>query len=139
MIDLPNLPIIIMNGDVLTKVDFKELLSFHVEHGADATMCVREYDFQVPYGVVKSKDHRIESIVEKPIHKFFINAGIYVLNADILNFVNGEDYLDMPKFFSMMINKEKEVNMFPLHEYWLDIGRMEQFERAQQDVREVFK
>ena len=137
--DLPNLPIIIMNGDLLTKVDFKELLSFHKGHGGDATMSVREYDFQVPYGVVKAEEHRIKSIVEKPIHKFFINAGIYVLNPDILSNIDGKEYLDMPNLLSDLININKQVTMFPLHEYWLDIGRMEQFDRAQVDVREVFE
>ena len=131
-----DLPILVMNGDLLTKVDFQELLFFHSENGGDATMCVREYDFQVPYGVIQAEEHRITSIVEKPVHKFFINAGIYVLNPDSLNTIDGKSYLDMPHLLSEKINGNRQVNMFPLHEYWLDVGQVEEFEKAQLDSQE---
>lgn len=134
--DLPDLPIIMMNGDLLTKVDFLELLSFHKEHDAVATMCVREYDFQVPYGVISADEHKITSIVEKPVQKFFVNAGVYVLNPLLLNEVDRESYLDMPHLLSNKIDQEKLVSMFPLHEYWLDIGQMEEYERANREIIE---
>jgi len=136
--NIPGLPVLLMNGDLLTKVDFQELLSFHVEHGGEATMCVREYVFQVPYGVIQAEEHRITSIVEKPVHKYFINAGIYVLNPSILNTIDGKSYLDMPHLLIENINGNKQVNMFPLHEYWLDIGQMKQYEQAQVEIRENF-
>ena len=136
--NIPGLPVLLMNGDLLTKVDFHELLSFHVEHGGEATMCVREYVFQVPYGVIQAEEHRITSIVEKPVHKYFINAGIYVLNPSILNTIDGKSYLDMPHLLIENINGNKQVNMFPLHEYWLDIGQMKQYEQAQVEIRENF-
>lgn len=139
---LPNevieLPILMMNGDVLTKVDFKQLLDFHCEHDVEATMCVREYDFQVPYGVIEGKDQYVTNIVEKPVHKFFINAGIYVLNASILGNIDGSKYIDMPHLLGERIGNNKEVAMFPLHEYWLDIGRMEQYDQAQIDSKALF-
>jgi dTDP-glucose pyrophosphorylase len=131
--DLPELPILMMNGDLLTKINFEHLLNFHNEQGGDATMCVREYDFQVPYGVIKAKDHRIRSIVEKPLHKFFVNAGIYVLTKSILDMVDGKSYLDMTDMLESKIKHDGQVNMFPVHEYWLDIGQVDQFEQAQTD------
>ena len=127
------LPLIMMNGDLLTTVDFEHLLNFHNEHGGDVTMCVREYDFQVPYGVIESDHHRVTGIVEKPVHNFFVNAGIYVLSPKVLEQVDGINYLDMPHMLETVIEQEGQVNMFPLHEYWLDIGQMEQFEKAQND------
>jgi len=136
--NIPGLPVLLMNGDLLTKVDFQELLSFHVEHGGEATMCVRKHVFQVPYGVIQAEEHRITSIVEKPVHKYFINAGIYVLNPSILNTIDGKSYLDMPHLLIENINGNKQVNMFPLHEYWLDIGQMKQYEQAQVEIRENF-
>jgi len=136
--NLPDLPIILMNGDLLTKVDFKELLAFHAENGSEATLCVREYDFQIPYGVVKMEKHRVTSIVEKPVHKFFINAGIYVLNPDVINAIDGKSYLDMPHLLNNKMNENIQVNMFPLYEYWLDIGQIEQFKKAQVDSRKYF-
>lgn len=136
--DLPELPILMMNSDLLTKIDFEHLLNFHMEHDSDATMCVREYDFQVPYGVIKAQEHRITNIVEKPVHKFFVNAGIYVLSPSIVASVEGTTYLDMPHMLEASIKKGSHVNMFPVHEYWLDIGQMEQFDQAQQDLSELF-
>jgi dTDP-glucose pyrophosphorylase len=135
--NLPKLPIIMINGDLLTKVDFEHLLDFHNNNDADATMCVREYDFQVPYGVVNIKGFRIEKIKEKPIHKFFVNAGIYILNKNIINKVDGKSRIDITDLLETELNNGR-VNAFPIHEYWLDIGRMEEFEKANKDVASIF-
>ena len=135
--NLPSLPIIVMNGDLLTKVDFKNLLNFHCEHNSEATMCVREYDFQVPYGVVEIDDYNIKRITEKPVHKFFVNAGIYVLNRSLINKVDGKSCLDMTDFLEKELNNGG-VNAFPIHEYWLDIGQMEEYEKANREFSTVF-
>jgi dTDP-glucose pyrophosphorylase len=129
-----DLPILMMNGDLLTKIDFKELLNFHLEEGGDATMCTREYDFQVPYGVIKTNGQYASSIVEKPIHKFFVNAGVYVISPPMLDTIDGVSYLDMPDLLQKKIDSSGQVNVFPVHEYWLDIGQMEQFDQAQMDI-----
>ncbi|MBF0231437.1 MAG: nucleotidyltransferase family protein [Desulfamplus sp.] len=136
---LPNLPILMMNGDLLTKIDFKELLNFHNEQGGDATICVRKYDFQVPYGVIESRDNRITKIVEKPVHKFFVNAGIYALNSAIIEKLDGITYIDMPHLLESRIETGGQVNMFPLHEYWMDIGEKGQFIQAQEDSIRLFQ
>ena len=135
--DLPDLPIIVMNGDLLTKVDFKNLFNFHCEHNSEATMCVREYDFQVPYGVVEIDDYNIKRITEKPVHKFFVNAGIYVLNRSLINKVDGKSYLDMTDFLEKELNNSG-VKAFPIHEYWLDIGQVEEYEKANREFSTVF-
>ncbi len=135
--NLPSLPIIVMNGDLLTKVDFKNLLNFHCEHNSEATMCVREYDFQVPYGVVEIDNYNIKEIKEKPVHRFFVNAGIYVLNRSLINKVDGKSYLDMTDFLEKELNNGG-VNAFPIHEYWLDIGQMEEYEKANREFSTVF-
>lgn len=132
--NIPKLPILMMNGDLLTNVDLKELLRFHLEEGEDATMCVREYDFQVPYGVVETNGKHVISIEEKPIHRFFVNAGIYVLNPSILDMVDGKSYIDMPQLLEQKIRESGKVSMFPVHEYWLDIGQIDEFDQAQSDV-----
>ena len=132
--DMPDLPLLVMNGDLLTKINFEHLLQFHKEEGGLATMCVREYDFQVPYGVIKSEGRRITSIEEKPVHKFFVNAGIYVLEPELVRSLNKTSYLDMPDLLEDKINQDQQINMFPVHEYWLDIGRMEEIERARGSI-----
>ena len=113
-------------------------MSFHLEEEADATICVREYDIQVPYGVIKADGQIVRSIEEKPLHKFFVNAGVYVLNPSILGDIDGINYLDMPHLLEEKIKNNACVSMFPLHEYWMDIGQIEQFNQAQQDVVDLF-
>lgn len=133
---LPELPVLIMNGDLLTEVNFEHLLRFHNEQGGVATICVRKNEFQVPYGVIDAKGSRVVKIVEKPVHSFFVNAGIYVLNPEVVNSIRNKGYLDMPQLLEECISEGKEVSMFPLHEYWLDIGRLEEFERANREFKE---
>ncbi|EKO5176830.1 nucleotidyltransferase family protein, partial [Vibrio vulnificus] len=133
--DLPkDLPLIMMNGDVLTKVDFQRLLDFHVSHDADATMCVREYDYQIPYGVINGEGNKITSMVEKPIQRFFVNAGIYVVSPRVIQSVPENHRIDMPTLLEQHMQERNNVLMFPIHEYWLDIGRMDDFNRAQADI-----
>ena len=128
--DLLELPTVMMNGDLLTKVNFSHLLNFHNEQDGIATMCVREYDFQVPYGVVEVDDHKVLGIVEKPVHKFFVSAGIYVLSPSLVKSVDGAKYIDMPQLLDKQIQDGQKVGMFPLYEYWLDIGRKDDYNMA---------
>lgn len=133
-----DLPVFMMNGDLLTTLDFQNLLEFHQEHSGVATMCVREHEHCVPYGVIQSVGHRISSMVEKPVHRYFINAGIYLLSPELVKSVKSGTHIDMPTLLGQQIETGKDVNMFPLHEYWLDIGRMEDFQRAQSDITGLF-
>lgn len=135
----PSIPFLVMNGDLLTKVNFNQLLKFHQEHKAEATMCVREYTFQVPYGVAKIENHRLVDIAEKPIQQHFVSAGIYVLEPEILDFIPSGAYLDMPELFQFLLAEKKHVATFPIREYWLDIGRMDDLERAKFDFTEIFE
>lgn len=135
--NIPDLPLIMINGDVLTTVDFNRLLDFHVENNAAATMCVREYDYQIPYGVISGDGNRIISMIEKPIHHYFVNAGIYVVSPDIVQSVPKDVRIDMPTLLEQHMDNDAQVLMFPIHEYWLDIGRMEDFKRAQSDIRSL--
>src|SRR5260370_11827 len=95
----PMLPLIVMNGDILTKINFNHLLDFHNTHKAKATMCVSDYEYQVPFGVITLNGHQIMQIQEKPTQKFFINAGIYALDPDVLDLVPKDDYDDMTTLF----------------------------------------
>lgn len=131
-------PMFMMNGDLLTTLDYQSLLEFHQEHTSIATMCVREYEYQVPYGVIQSDGLRIKSMVEKPVQRFFINAGIYLLSPEVVKSVAPNTRIDMPTLLEKLIVTGKDVNIFPVHEYWLDIGRMDDFKRAQTEVCGVF-
>jgi len=131
-------PFFVMNGDLLTNVNFDSLLEFHISSNATATMCVREYDFQVPYGVVNIENSNITTIVEKPIHKFFVSAGIYMLNPECIDLIPKDEFYDMPTLFQKLIDTNDNVISFPLREYWLDIGRIEEYEKANLEYAQVF-
>ena len=132
--NLNNLPIIVMNGDVLTAIPFEKLLDFHSEQGTQATICVREYDFQVPFGVVATEGSKVMKIEEKPVHSFFVSAGIYVLDPSIIKNIEPDVYIDMPHFLTDLIESGSELSAFPIHEYWMDIGREDDFYQAQSDI-----
>lgn len=134
----PQEPIIVMNGDLLTKINFQQLLDFHSNHNSKATMCVREYNYQIPYGVIEIDKGKITQIEEKPVTSVFVNAGIYVLEPEVLEMIPKDIFFDMPDLFKEVINKEKTTAAFPIREYWLDIGHMNDFEKAQDEFWEVF-
>ncbi len=131
-------PIIVMNGDLLTKVNFNHLLDFHNEQMGHATMCVREYTFQVPYGVVQLDKQHLTGIVEKPIQNCFVSAGIYVLEPEALRLIPSNEYYDMPQLYKQILDNGSSVTVFPIREYWIDIGRISDFERANMEYTEVF-
>ena len=135
----PQEPFFVMNADLLTNVNFSHLLDFHSFENSVATMCVREYDYQVPYGVIETNGSDITSIKEKPIQSFFVNAGIYTLSPQVFEYIPKNEFYDMPTLFEDMIQKKLKTISFPVHEYWMDIGRMADFEQAQVEYNEMFE
>lgn len=131
-------PFFVMNGDILTNVNFDHLHDFHLSNSADATMCVREYEYQVPFGVVEVVDGRIVAITEKPLQKFLVSGGIYMLSHKILNLIHPNDPLDMPTLFQRIIETGGKAASFPIHEYWLDIGRVSDYEKANDEFDRIF-
>ena len=137
--EVPSEPMVVMNADVLTKINFKHLLDFHREQRSHATMCVREYDLQVPFGVVNVEGDRIVGIEEKPVHTFFVNAGIYVLDPSLLSLLPAHAPLDMPDFFEHIIGAGHDTAVFPIREYWMDVGQIDDFKRADGDFARIFE
>ena len=137
----PSLPFIVMNGDLLTKVDFKQLLEFHINNNklskTMATMCVREYNIQIPYGVIKQEGNRLVRLDEKPVQRFFVNGGIYVFEPDIIDLIPDDKYFDMTHLFEKMMEKDYKTVVFQIREYWMDIGHKRDFETAEGDYSEM--
>ena len=133
----PTKPFFVMNGDLLTQINFDQLMQFHMEHKSVATMCVREYEYQIPYGVIETDGTDLVTIREKPIHRSFVNAGIYVLNPDVLDQIPQDKFYDMPSLFEKLIEKNSKTSVFPIREYWLDIGQMDDFNRANNEIKEL--
>lgn len=126
----PELPFIVTNGDVLTDIRYNEFLNFHVGHGANATMAVRQYEVQNQFGVVRTSGIEIESFEEKPIYRSHVNAGIYVLSPDALKYLESEQHCDMPTLFERIKRDGGRTIVYPMHEPWLDVGRPEDLVNA---------
>ena len=134
----PEHPIIVLNGDLLTQLDFGQLLAFHAEQQSTATVCLRQYEFQVPYGAVEVDGLNISGIREKPVFRCFVAAGIYCFDPEVLSLVSPDGKVDMPELISAMLAEGRAIRSFPIHEYWLDIGRMPDFQAAQSDYGRLF-
>ena len=134
----PSDPMIVMNGDLLTKVDFVRLLEFHKKQGFCATMAMREYSHKIPYGVLElGEGYQLKSLAEKPVQRHYVNAGIYILDPVVLKKVPPGPF-DMPSLFEGLIAESQSVGCFPLRDYWIDIGRLEDLDKAHDDFLELF-
>ncbi len=122
--------ILVINGDVLTKFNLEKLLEFHSIHKATATLSVREYIMNIPFGVIYTNGVDVTKMTEKPSYKKNVNAGVYALNPSVLNLLNKEEKIDMPELLERLITSNMKVIACPIHEYWLDIGRPETLEEA---------
>lgn len=121
----PSEAFMVTNGDVLTDIRYGELLDFHTRHNADATMAVRVYEWQHPYGVVETNGIDIIGFKEKPVHRSHINAGVYALEPEVLDYMEVGSHCDMPSLFERLQSKSKRTAAYPIHEPWLDVGRPE--------------
>lgn len=128
----------VMNGDLLTNVNFEYLHEYHKDSNALASICIRKYEMQVPYGVVNVRANKVTSIEEKPTQSFFVSAGIYMFSPIVLDFIPKGVFYDMPTLFSELLKHDFPIHPFPIREYWLDIGRMDEYRRANDEYEGVF-
>lgn len=137
-IPVPSAPLLVMNGDILTNVDFRAMHEFHREHDAVMTVGVRKYDFSVPYGVIECDGVNVRSLVEKPTYSSFVNAGIYLLDPMAFRYVPkhiaSDAKFNMTDLICSLIEAGHAVVSFPIHEYWLDIGQPGDYEQAKDDA-----
>ena len=128
----------VMNGDLLTNVNFEYLHEYHKDSNACASICVRKYEMQVPYGVVNVRANKVTSIEEKPTQSFFVSAGIYMFSPIVLDFIPKGVFYDMPTLFSELLKQNFAVYPFFIREYWIDIGKMDEYRRANDEYEGVF-
>ena len=126
-----NKPFLVLNGDLLTKFDYRHVMRFHSDHKPSATMCVREHVTQIPFGVVQTDGHTLIGFEEKPTYRQFVNAGLYVIDPNILVYLEPNMPTDMPTLLAKAQASGCQVIVCPIHEYWLDIGRPETLDAAQ--------
>ena len=136
LLERPTETTLVINGDILTEVDFRAMLAFHREHEADLTVAVRQYDVKVPYGVVQCSGATVTGISEKPVYGVFVNAGIYLLEPSVYALIPSNQRYDMTDLIQGLLTAGRPVVSFPVREYWLDIGAHEEYARADQDIRD---
>ena len=121
---------IVINGDIVTNIDFKKLADFHNEKKADFTVCTRKYEVKIPYGVVKIDNNKFKGVTEKPSYSYDINTGIYMMNRSVLNYIPIDEFYDMPELIENLKNQKKNIFVFSIREYWSDIGTMNDLLKA---------
>lgn len=124
-------PLIVMNGDLMTSINYDQLLKFHEKSNKEITLCTVNYDILIPFGTINLNDTELMKLEEKPIKSYLINAGIYVIEKNVINKMKKAEYVDMTTLIDQYI-KKKSVSVFPLHEHWLDIGNPENLKKAQE-------
>ena len=127
-------PIILMNSDIITELNFDDLLEFHKHNKSDATICTSKYEYQIPYGEVISSNILVKELLEKPKKTTNINAGIYVLEKNIIKKLSQNKHMDMPDLLNIALKAKKRVIIFPLHEYWADIGQLDELNRVRKEI-----
>jgi dTDP-glucose pyrophosphorylase/CBS domain-containing protein len=128
-------PLLVINGDILTTVDFRTMLDFHKSHKSKLTVGTRHFEVPVPYGVIECEGVNITDVKEKPNLTFFVNAGIYLIEPDVCKYIPRNKKFDMTDLIDLLIEEGENVVSFPIREYWLDIGKHEDYLRAQEDVK----
>ncbi|WP_281526735.1 sugar phosphate nucleotidyltransferase, partial [Campylobacter avium] len=132
--DVPNKSFIVMNADILTDLDFTELLNAHKKSKASMTVCLRQFSHQIPYGVIYSKKSILTDIKEKPMQSFDIAAGIYVLENKILQYIKKDEYLDMPDLIKIALANKEKICTYTINDYWIDIGRLSEYKKANEEL-----
>lgn len=129
-------PLLVINGDILTGVDFRTMLMHHRKYRADLTVGIRQYEYQVPYGVIDCEGVYVKGVQEKPVIRFWFNAGIYLLEPSVRVYIptDGRRF-DMTDLIQVLLDDDCRVINFPVKEYWLDIGKFEDYSKAQEDVK----
>ena len=126
-------PILLMNGDVRTHVKLDRVLDFHYEMASGATLCAHEHLVDIPFGVIELEGNYLSQIVEKPSFTYLINAGIYVLSPEAIRLIKTGERLDMPDLIKRIRANKKQISVCPLQDYWIDVGRPEDYKKVQND------
>jgi len=136
LMDKPEDTMLVINGDILTQVDFEAMLAYHQEHKAELTVAVQQYQLSVPYGVIEVEGPAVRGLTEKPVLNYFINAGIYLLEPSVHGLIPTDDRYDMTELIQSLIDEGRSVAAFPIHEKWLDIGQHADYEEAQEMIKD---
>lgn len=132
-----NTPFFVINGDIFTNLNVENMMNFHIENKFDITVGTRRHSFQIPYGVIQTEQIEIKEIKEKPIIDYLINAGVYCLNPEIIDFIPENEYFEITDLIDQCIKKGLKVGSYEINEYWMDIGRLEDYNKVNNDIYDL--
>lgn len=130
-----NEPFLVMNGDVIVRENFKNIYDHHIASGCEMTVCVKDYTVAIPYGVIEINEGRIGEVREKPTFKYYIAAGIYVLNPSVLKYIPKDEFYDIPDLVKKLCSLDRGVSSYIIEADWIDIGKEEDYEKASVDIQ----
>jgi len=132
-------PFFVLNGDILTKLNFDQFMQFHIKSGNTITIGTKKYEIQIPYGVVNLKDEKVTDLQEKPVSSYFISGGMYCLDPEVIDSIPEDEYFDITQLISGYLERGKKVGSFPITEYWMDIGQIDDYHQANLDYGSMFR
>lgn len=132
-----NEDVLVINADVLTNIDFEDFYSNYKDFNDDMSVATFNVKVDIPYAVLETKEKRIKSFIEKPTYTYYSNAGIYLLNKKFIKLIPKGEIYDTIELIEKMIENNKKVSHFPIRGYWLDIGTVQNYSKAQDDIRYI--
>lgn len=134
--DLPQ-NFLLMNGDLLTDLSFKEIYQTHVQRQSLITVGTYNRSVDIDFGVMQIEQNRVTGFIEKPRYLYNVSMGIYVFNKRVLDFVPDQQYFGFDHLMLTLLAAQEPIDIYPFKGYWLDIGRLEDFDRANQDIEKI--
>lgn len=135
--DYIDTPFFVINGDIFTNLNVENMMRFHIENKFDITVGTRKHSFQIPYGVIEAEDNGIKQLKEKPIIEYLINGGVYCLNPDLVNLIPDNEYFEITDLINICIKNGKRIGSYEIQDYWMDIGRIEDYNKINKDIYDL--
>jgi NDP-sugar pyrophosphorylase family protein len=126
-----------MNSDLLTNIDFEDLYNFYSNQ--DCAMCVASipYSVNIPYAVLQTENNEVVSFAEKPKYTYYSNAGVYIMHSEIKNKIPKHTFYNATDLMENLIQNKLSIKHYPILGYWLDIGRHDDYNKAQEDIKHI--
>jgi len=129
--------VLITNSDILTTLDYEDFFLDFLEKDADMSVATIPYQVDIPYAVLETKNHQVTTFKEKPTYTYFSNGGIYIVKRDILNKIPKNSFYNATDLMEQLIKDGGKLISYPIRQYWLDIGKPQDFEKAQSDIKHL--
>jgi len=130
--------ILILNSDILTDIDYADFYSDFIDSNSDMAIASTAYTIDVPYAVLETNNNNhVKALSEKPSYTYYSNAGIYLLKKEVLNYIPENNYYDMTDLIHVLMSNGHKIISYPIRGYWLDIGRVNDYLKAQEDIKHL--